>query len=128
MSRALPTLLQRLRRHKGGWLLLIMALMIKVAAGTMCVLDGPSLVSSEPAGGHAQIANALQAAVAPADDGDACHLGEAGGCHCACAHATALPTTMPALVTVVALPGVVSHLPATPTPLFMRSPLRPPIA
>jgi hypothetical protein len=119
---------QRLRHHKGGWLLLIAALMIKIAAGTVCVLDGPRLASSEPSGGHTQIVSALQAATSSADDGDACLLGEAGGCHCACAHATALPATMPALVAVVGLPAVVGHLPAAPTPLFNRSPLRPPIA
>jgi hypothetical protein len=127
MSRSLPTLLQRLRRHKGGWLLLIAALMIKIAAGTVCVLDGPRVASSGPSGGHTNIASVVEAATS-ADDGDACLLGEAGGCHCACAHATALPATLPALAAVVSLPIVVSHLPVAPTPLFNRSPLRPPIA
>jgi hypothetical protein len=128
MSRSLPSMLQRLRRHKGGWLLLIAALMIKIAAGTVCVLDGPGLASSEPSGDHTKIVSVLQATATSTDDGDACLLGEAGGCHCACAHATALPATMPALVAIVGLPAVVSHLPTAPTPLFNRSPLRPPIA
>jgi hypothetical protein len=121
-------MLQRLRRHKGGWLLLIAALMIKIAAGTVCVMDGPSLASSAPSGDHAEIVSVLQASTSSVDDGDACLLGEPGGCHCACAHATALPATMPALIAVVGLPAVVGHLPAAPTPLFNRAPLRPPIA
>ena len=128
MSRTLPTLLQRLRRHKGGWLLLIAALMIKIAAGTVCVLDGPRLASRDPSGDHTKRVSVVEAATSSADDGDGCLLGEVGGCHCACAHATALPPAMPALVAVVGLPAVVSHLPAAPTPLFNRSPLRPPIA
>jgi hypothetical protein len=104
-----------------------MALMIKIAAGTVCVLDGPGTASSEPSDGRTPIAGVLQSST-PADDGDACQLGEAGGCHCACAHATALPATMPTLVAIVSLPAVVGHLPAAPTPSVTRSPLRPPIA
>lgn len=128
MSRTLPTMYQRLRRHKGGWLLLIAALIIKIAAGTVCVLDGPRLASSAPSTSHTLTVNASEANTPPADDGEACLLGEAGGCHCACAHATALPTAMPALAAVIGLPVVVSHLPATPVSPVNRSPLRPPIA
>jgi hypothetical protein len=128
MSRTLPTLLQRLRRHKGGWLLLIAALMIKIAAGTVCVLDGPRVASNVPPGDHTTIESVVAAATSSADEGDTCLLGEAGGCHCACAHATALPATLPVLAAVIGLPAVVSHLPAAPRLLFNRSPLRPPIA
>ncbi len=128
MSRPLPTMYQRLRRHKGGWLLLIAALIIKIAAGTVCVLDGPRLASSTPSTPHTLTLNALEANTPSTDDGETCLLGEAGGCHCACAHATALPTAMPALAAVIGLPVVVSHLPAAPLSPVNRSPLRPPIA
>lgn len=128
MSRTLPTLLQRLRRHKGGWLLLVAALMIKIAAGTVCVLDSPRLAAGELSGDHTKMVTVVEAATSSIDDGDACQLGEVGSCHCACAHATAFPTAMPALVAIVGLPAVVSHLPAAPSPWFNRSPLRPPIA
>jgi hypothetical protein len=119
MHRSLPTFFQRLRRHRGGWMLLIAALMIKVAASTACVLDGPKPIVDAVSVGQV---------TALADDGDLCFLGESGDCHCSCAHAVALPTTMPSVATIVALPGVMVHLPAPNAPLAQRSPLRPPIA
>jgi hypothetical protein len=128
MPRSLPTLFQRLRRHRGGWMLLIAALMIKIATGTICVLDGPGLIATATASEHTLTVGNVQADTASANDGDACLLGEAGGCHCACAHAVTLPTTLPALAAVIALPVVIGHLPAAPTPLASPSPLRPPIA
>ncbi|HVI55724.1 MAG TPA: hypothetical protein VM621_11835 [Luteibacter sp.] len=127
MPRTLPTMLQRFRRHKGGWILLIAALMIKIAAGTACMMDGPRLLSDTPSADRVLAIGGMQADAATSD-GDACLLGESGGCHCACAHATALPSAMPALAAVVSLPVVVTHLPVAPSPLFARSPLRPPIA
>src|SRR4051812_7070664 len=134
MHRTLPTIFQRLRRHKGGWMLLIAALVIKIAAGTACVLDGPGFASAAPVDGYTAVLDTAQANVgsadvgAAADNADACLLGEGSDCHCACAHAAALPTTAPAVATVVRLPEVVSHLPAAPVALATRSPLRPPIA
>jgi hypothetical protein len=125
MPRSLPTLLQRLRRHKGGWVLLIAALMIKVATGTVCLLDGSPLPGSPPSSGQTLT---LATDTASTNDGEACLLGEGSDCHCACAHAAALPVAAPALAAVISLPGVVSHLPAAPTLLVSPSPLRPPIA
>jgi len=128
MIRLVPRFLQRLRRHKGGWVLLFAALMIKIAASTVCVLDGPPLASGTPASGQAQALVTMQADTVTAGDGDVCLLGEGSGCHCACAHGAALPMTAVALTSVVALPQVVTHLPSAPPALIARSPLRPPIA
>jgi hypothetical protein len=125
MHRSLPTLLQRLRRHKGGWVLLIAALMIKVATGTVCLLDGSPLPGGPPSSGQTL---ALATDTASASDGEACLLGEGDGCHCACAHAAALPVAAPALEAVISLPIIVSHLPVSPSRLVSPSPLRPPIA
>lgn len=128
VPRSLPTSLQRLRRHKGGWLLLIAALMIKIAAGTVCLLDGPRLVESPPSSDQTLTLGITQADTTSTNDDEACLLGEGGDCHCACAHAAALPVAASALAAVISLPVIVSHLPAAPLPLVSPSPLRPPIA
>lgn len=109
-------------------MLLIAALLIKVAAGTICVLDGPGQSSVANASEQTLTLGTTQADMASTNDSDGCLLGEAGGCHCACAHAVALPATFPVLAAVIGLPMVISHLPAAPTPLVSPSPLRPPIA
>ncbi|SFW23363.1 hypothetical protein SAMN02800691_0441 [Luteibacter sp. UNCMF366Tsu5.1] len=128
MTRLVPTLLQRLRRHKGGWVLLFAALMIKIAASTVCVLDGPALVSVSPSSGHTLAVAAVQADVASSGDTEICLLDEGNGCHCACAHGAALPMACHAVATLIRLPEVVSHLPEAPPYPAASSLLRPPIA
>ena len=109
-------------------MLLIAALMIKIATGTVCLLDGPPLAESPLSGGYTLTFGTMQADAASANDDEACLLGEGSSCHCACAHAAALPVAAPALATVIGLPIIVSHLPAAPSLLVSPSPLRPPIA
>jgi nitrous oxidase accessory protein NosD len=122
-----PNLLQRLRRHKGGWVLLFAALMIKIAASTVCVFDGARVASTPTVPGDAVTVSVL-AAEAVAADNDLCLLGEGSGCHCACAHGAALPMTTPVVAAVVVPDGLVRHVPSAPTALYPPSLLRPPIA
>ncbi|UPG94338.1 hypothetical protein [Luteibacter aegosomatissinici] len=121
------SLFQRLRSHKGAWLLVFAAIMLKVAAATVCVLDGPKVVAlaaSQVATAQADVTTHASTAT---DDED-CLLGEVGGCHCACAHAVTLPATAPFVAAVAIPPALSVHLPASPAPLVSPSPLRPPIA
>ena len=121
MSTSPPRLLNRLRRHRGVWVLALAVLLFKVAMSTFCVLDGPrpltSLVGDTP----------TVSAVAD-DDGDVCVLNEAKGCHCACAHTVAMPSYFVPVLSLVPASQPRVTLPATPAPHFQRSPLRPPIA
>jgi len=131
MSLSLPTLFQRLRRHKGGWVLLFAALLIKIAASSVCVLDGPSpgFTGTGTGGGQAQTLPMSQADPgASLGDDDACLLGEGGSCHCACAHAATLPVTVNPLTAMIGVRIIVNHPPTTAIALVERSPLRPPIA
>lgn len=92
MFRATPSLLSRLRRHRGLWMLAVAVLLIKLAAGTICLTDG-----AYPGGSFKNLAAASSLSVdAPADptatdEETGCVLGEAGGCHCTCAHTMPLP-------------------------------------
>jgi hypothetical protein len=122
MPHSSPTLPQRLRRRKSAWVLFLLALIIKVVAGTACVFDGPGPVYASSAG------FAMHTDAPAATDGEACVLGEAGGCHCACAHAVAMPVSLYALTAIVSSPDRVDHVPEPPRPTLDRSPLRPPIA
>jgi hypothetical protein len=70
----------------------------------------------------------VQVSAADAPDGDTCLLGERGGCHCACAHAAALPLSISPLATVVMVGHAIGHLPEAPISRVAPSPLRPPIA
>ncbi|GAB3793610.1 hypothetical protein [Dyella agri] len=81
MSRTATPLLTRLRRHRGLWVLALAVLLIKLVTSSVCLGDAPSqrLVAAQAAVGVAALA-----VDAGTDDG--CLLGEAGGCHCACAH------------------------------------------
>lgn len=123
MHRHSPPLFAYLRCQRGVWVLALAVLMFKVAMSTFCVLDGPRVAFA----GDNTKANVAATASLEADD-DLCVLDEGKGCHCTCAHATALPaspTVMP-----VAVPMSTAHalLRAAASPAFVRSPLRPPIA
>jgi hypothetical protein len=120
------SLFQRLRSHKGAWLLVLAAIMIKVAAATVCVLDGPKVVALATSQAVAAQADATHASSATGDED--CLLGEVGGCHCACAHAATLPATAPFVASLVIPPTISAHPPVSPSPRVSPSPLRPPIA
>lgn len=127
MQRNILPLLTRLRRHRGLWVLAMAVLMIKLVAGTVCLTDGPRT------GVAVQTTMAVDPTVvvdpaSAADNADACSLGEAGDCHCACAHTMPMPATA-----VLSIGKVASHF-ESPTiyssvaPALTGSLLRPPIA
>jgi hypothetical protein len=123
-----PAFLQRLRHQRGGWMLLLAALLVKLAASTVCLLDSPRAAWAAP---DTRVPAALVVAQAASDDAsndNACLLGEGAGCHCACAHAAALPSTPAVVTAMIALPIAMSHLPRVATTLASGSLLRPPIA
>ncbi|NID03444.1 hypothetical protein HBF26_00985 [Luteibacter jiangsuensis] len=123
MSRRPPSLLVRLRRHRGVWMLALAVLLFKITMSTFCALDGPRVAFTD---GSPAAPIAVQGTNADADD--YCALGEGGGCHCTCVHAVALPTH----ATVMAIAERPSSLrlavTAGESPAFARSPLRPPIS
>jgi len=129
MSRSTPTLLTRLRRHRGLWALAMAVLMIKLMAGTLCLADTPNgrVASAPSAAAMAQLPVDMTASAVD-DDGGTCLLGEPGGCHCTCAHSATLPTA-----TVLAVSALHPHFDAPAlssgfTPAVTGSLLRPPIA
>lgn len=127
MSRFPATLLQRLRAHKGVWMLLALAVFLKVASASVCLLDGPEIVT---ASGNQSIAATLIASTdsSATSADDACLLGESGGCHCACAHASTLPAPGLVVAAHFVIPSVEVHPPEAAEPRILASPLRPPIA
>lgn len=128
MSLIQPSLLARLRRHRGLWVLAVLVLVFKLASGSVCLADAPSAALTA----HASTTATAMVASAPAS-GDtasdpACLLGEVGGCHCACAHAMPVPAaTAPstfAPMLALVLPPISSGIRTA----ALGSPLRPPIA
>lgn len=128
MSNRAPTVFQRLRTLKGAWVLMVLALFIKIASATACTLDGPSV--QRLAGGPALATDvaSVQADARGSDADEVCLLGEPGGCHCACAHTAALPSTAPLVVMVDRPASSQVHVPAAAATGVPTSPLRPPIA
>lgn len=129
MLRSAPSLLARLRRHRGLWVLAVAVMLIKLVGGSICVADGPAarLASATAAAPTALFADAA-VGTSSADDADTCLLGERAGCHCACAHSVTLP---------VAASLSIARMAAHFTPLTIHSGfmpattgslLRPPIA
>ncbi len=122
-----PPLLIRLRRHRGLWALALAVLLIKLTAGTLCLSDTPAAFSAtDTPTVHALV----QSVAADASDAyqDGCVLGEAGGCHCQCAHNLPVPS-----FGMSPLAGLAAAFAAPPisigtTPAFAGSLLRPPIA
>ncbi len=122
-------LLTRLRRHRGLWVLAVAVLMIKLVTGSICLTDGPGSHFASP---DSSVTTSVAATTAldPAvgnDDGT-CVLGEAGGCHCVCAHSLTLPTTV---ALAVARPGIRLDAPVEAlgrVPTAPGSLIRPPIA
>ncbi len=86
------SLLTRLRRHRGLWVLAVAVLLIKLATSSICLSDAKGFASSPS--GTMSLSVAAPADQASPDDAT-CLLGEAGDCHCACAHTMPLPATGP---------------------------------
>lgn len=131
MFRPAPSLLSRLRRHRGLLLLAMVALMIKLVAGTICLGDRPNLrLASTATTATSLYGLSLDAAehAAPADEDGNCLLGEPGDCHCACAHSVTLPATALASITTIEVRFAPRVIRAGVTPAMTGSLLRPPIA
>jgi hypothetical protein len=130
MTRSAPTLLTRLRRHRGLWVLVAAVLMIKLVAGTLCLSDGPGARFASSATAVVALPDTpMDTAVADVGDGaDTCWLGEGRLCHCACAHTVTLPTTVHVAVPMMDArfdsPAILSGY----RPPATGSLLRPPIA
>lgn len=98
MPRSAPSLLSRLRRHRGLWVLAVAMLLIKLAAATICLTDGPGKrVATQATTISASTSATMTTASvdALADNAGDCLLGEGGDCHCACAHTMPMPATAP---------------------------------
>lgn len=121
MPSRLPSLLPRLRRHRGLWAVAALVLLFKLASSAVCLGDAPALAQAVP--GTAVVA--VAAATVP--DAGQCLLGEAE-CHCACAHTLPVPAAAPVLAppplpVVKPAPGADGLRVAA-----VELPLRPPIA
>jgi hypothetical protein len=121
-----PSLLARLRRHRGWWVLAVAVMLIKLTAGTICLTDGP-----QPGPGSATTAIVAVASTdtveVSGDDATGCVLGEAGGCHCACAHTVTLPSATVLSVAKMAAGFQPPVRPSGYTPAMAGSLIRPPI-
>ncbi|MEO7068243.1 MAG: hypothetical protein ABI114_15130 [Rhodanobacter sp.] len=128
MPHRTPSLLFRLRRHRGLLVLAIAVLLLKFLTGTVCLANdtGTRIISATTT------PTTMPAEVTSAASSDtyvsACVLGEVGGCHCTCAHNAPLAVTTP-------MPLLRLDAPAAPTSLQLpRAPAiagllhRPPIA
>ncbi|MGN6228349.1 MAG: hypothetical protein ACTHNM_13025 [Dyella sp.] len=84
-----PSLLSKIRRHRGLWSLAFVVLLLKLVSGTVCLADGAAS-SWKASPSAAVVLTAEEPSLALSDD--ACLLGEGTECHCACVHSVALPT------------------------------------
>jgi hypothetical protein len=127
MSTRPAPLLNRLRRHRGLWLLVVAVLLIKLVSGSVCLADGGERDTVSPQA-HVAAAMALDApATEQAGDG-ACLLGEGASCHCACAHAATLPASVELAIGSHDAPFATAAVDAGRVPEMTGSLLRPPIA
>lgn len=129
MPYARPSLLTRLRHHRGLWVLAVAVLLIKLVAGTVCAADAPEkrLVSTTSISAASMPVDTVIADVS-AGDPSACLLGETKGCHCACAHTVTLPTTARLSIARVQARFDTFVIRSGFTPATTGSLLRPPIA
>lgn len=131
MFRPTSSLLSRLRRHRGLWLLAVAVMMIKLAAGTICLGDGPNVRLAATVAAATSLYDVSLDAAEPTGSIDVkgdCLLGEPGDCHCACAHSVTLPAAVLASVTAMDVRFASPVIRAGFMPATTGSLLRPPIA
>lgn len=127
MTRTAMPLLTRLRRYRGLWLLAFAALLIKLVTSSVCLGDVPATRwAATPA--TATLTVAMDSASSEAAVDEACLLGEADACHCACAHALTLTSQMVVSIAPTVVTMESSRLPPGLLPDTTGSLLRPPIA
>jgi hypothetical protein len=85
-------MLNRLRHHRWLWALALTVLSFKLVAGTVCLND--TAADQHAASAATTIATQSVANLSFDDNGNACLLGETGGCHCACAETLSVPVTL----------------------------------
>jgi len=96
MYRSAPSLLTRLRRHRGLWVLVVAVLLIKLVSGPICVADGAGMrFASTTSAASTILVTDTAISSTSADDANSCLLGEGSSCHCACAHSVTLPASAP---------------------------------
>ena len=128
MHRSAPSLLTRLRRHRGLWVLAVAVLLIKLVSGSICVADGPGARFASTTATPTTLVADTAVSTASADDANTCLLGEGGGCHCACAHSVTLPASTPLPIARMEARFAPLTLHSGFTPATTGSLLRPPIA
>jgi hypothetical protein len=126
MSPRSTPLLNRLRRHRGLWALVVAVLLIKLVSGSVCLADGGER-DAYRAQAHASVTLSVEATPVQGADSD-CLLGEGGSCHCACAHTATLPTSMALAVGMPEASFAAPSVNVGRVPDATRSLLRPPIA
>ncbi|EIM00539.1 hypothetical protein [Dyella sp.] len=128
MYRSAPSLLTRLRRHRGLWVLAVAVLLIKLVSGSICMADGPGARFASTT--TVTVPLVADTAVSPtaADDANSCLLGEGSGCHCACAHSVTLPASAPLPIARMEAHFAPLTFHSGVTPATTGSLLRPPIA
>ncbi|GAA0260045.1 hypothetical protein GCM10009126_26820 [Rhodanobacter caeni] len=128
MYRSAPSLLTRLRRHRGLWVLAVAVLLIKLVSGSICVADGPGaqFASATAAAPTTLLADTAVSTVS-ADDANPCLLGEGRSCHCACAHSVTLPASTPLPIAMMEARFAPLTRHSGFTPATTGSLLRPPI-
>lgn len=120
-------LLTRLRRYRGLWLLAFAALLLKLVTSSVCLSDPPAVqMAASDATMTLTVAISSTGSDTAADD--ACLLGEAGACHCACAHALTLTSQMTLTLLPVVAMRELSRSSLGLVPDTSGSLLRPPIA
>jgi len=124
MKRTCMSLPSRLRRHRGLWVLAVAVLLFKVLTSSICLADPQ--VSSPATWGNAPARTAMIQASVP--DDASCLLGEAGGCHCTCAHNMPLPVDMALVLLTHGGSFTPAAISAGIAPESTGSLLRPPIA
>lgn len=124
-----PSLLPRLRRHRGLWMLTVAVLLIKLVGGAVCVADTPEKrfdASTTVAAVTMPVDTEVDRATA--DDVGGCLLGEVTNCHCACLHSVPVPMSLPLPVGKLAAHFTPPTVPPGFIPAATGSLLRPPIA
>jgi hypothetical protein len=121
-------MLNRLRRHRWLWALVLIVLSFKLVAGTVCLNDASvnSHAASTAIAATPQVAAALNLSFD--ESSNACLLGEVGGCHCACAETLPIPATLTLSFGPAAPRSAFDPLSYAFSPAYTGSPLRPPIA
>lgn len=127
MIRTRAPLTSSIRHHRGVWLLVALVLLTKLASGTICMADGLQMPMASTTVAVAQAVLPVDVPP-PSGDDSTCLLGEAGGCHCACAHSSTLPTTSALPLAIVEADFAAPRRMSVFVPGVPNSLLRPPIA